>query len=128
MTFYYLDSSVAAALLTFIGATLGTLYAVVAVVGIFAIVAVVVAPVLGVVVFIGTLLLGLPWFLAGCGVTLVSLFVQFTLVHHTPPPGMARMSPHDLAAFVRAWDGHRFAINLWHDGVLLNVGSLVVAG
>jgi hypothetical protein len=58
---------VAAALLTLIGTTLGTLYAVVAVVGIFAVIVVVVAPVLGVIVFIGTLLLGLPWFLAGDG-------------------------------------------------------------
>src|SRR5215813_4637374 len=55
------------ALLMFIGASLGILYAVVAVVGIFSIIAVVVAPVLGIVVFIGTLLLGLPAFLAGDG-------------------------------------------------------------
>jgi hypothetical protein len=55
------------ALLMFIGASLGILYAVVAVVGIFSIIAIVVAPVLGIVVFVGTLLLGLPWFLAGDG-------------------------------------------------------------
>ncbi len=68
----------------------------------------------------------LPWFLAGCGVTLVSLVIQFTAVYHAPQ-GMARMSPQDLSAFVRLWDGHRGSINVWHDGVLLNVASLVLA-
>ena len=68
----------------------------------------------------------LPWFLVGCGVTLVSLVIQFTAVYHAPQ-GMARMSPQDLSAFVRLWDGHRASINVWHDGVLLNVASLVVA-
>ncbi len=57
----------AGALLMFIGASLGILYAVVAVLAIFAVIVVVVAPVLGIVVFVGTLLLGLPWFLAGDG-------------------------------------------------------------
>ena len=60
-------SMAAAALLMFIGTSLGMLYAVVAIVGVFAVVVVVVAPILGIVVFIGTLLLGLPWFLAGDG-------------------------------------------------------------
>ncbi len=68
----------------------------------------------------------LPWFLAGCGLTLVSLLIQFTLVYNSPQ-GMARLSPHDLATFVRLWDGHRAAINVWHDGVLLNAAALVVA-
>ena len=68
----------------------------------------------------------LPWFLAGCGLTLVSLLIQFTLVYKSPQ-GMARLSPHDLATFVRLWDGHRAAINVWHDGVLLNAAALVVA-
>src|SRR5262250_3461864 len=60
-------SMAAAALLMFVGATLGTLYAVVAIVGIFAVIVVVIAPVFGIIVFVGTLLLGLPWFLAGDG-------------------------------------------------------------
>ena len=68
----------------------------------------------------------LPWFLAGCGVTLFSLGIQFTLVYDAPQ-GMARMSPQDLSAFVRLWDGHRASIHMWHDGVLLNIASLTVA-
>jgi len=60
-------SMAAAALLMFIGTSLGMLYAIVAVVGVFAVIVVVVAPVFGIMVFIGTLLLGLPWFLAGDG-------------------------------------------------------------
>ena len=62
-----ISSMAAAALLMFVGATLGTLYAVVAIVGIFAVIVVVIAPVFGIIVFVGTLLLGLPWFLAGDG-------------------------------------------------------------
>jgi len=57
----------AAATLMFVGASLGTLHAAVLVLGVFALTAVVVAPVFGIVVFIGTLLLGLPSFLAGDG-------------------------------------------------------------
>jgi hypothetical protein len=57
----------AVAILMFVGASLGTLYAVVLVLGLFAVVAMVVAPIVGIVVFIGTLLLGLPAFLAGDG-------------------------------------------------------------
>ena len=57
----------AAAMLMFVGASLGTLYAAVMVAGVFALAVVVVAPVFGIVVFIGTLLLGLPSFLAGDG-------------------------------------------------------------
>lgn len=53
--------------LTAIGATLGTLYAIAAVLGIAAMAVVVTNPLWGVVVFIGTLLLGLPGFLAGDG-------------------------------------------------------------
>jgi O-antigen ligase len=60
-------SMAAAAGLMFVGSSLGMLYAVVAVVGVFAVIVVVVAPVFGIVVFVGTLLLGLPWFLAGDG-------------------------------------------------------------
>ena len=67
------------------------------------------------------------WFLAGCGVTLASLLIQFVFVYHTPI-GMTRLSPQDLAVtFVKAWDGHRSAIALWREGVELNVAALVVA-
>ena len=60
-------SMAAAAILMFVGASLGTLYAAVLVLGVLAVVAMIVAPIFGIVVFIGTLLLGLPAFLAGDG-------------------------------------------------------------
>jgi hypothetical protein len=60
-------SMAAAAILMFVGASLGTLYAAVLVLGVLAVVLMIVAPVFGIVVFIGTLLLGLPAFLAGDG-------------------------------------------------------------
>jgi len=60
-------SVAAAAILMFVGATLGALYAAVLVLGLFAVVVMIVAPVFGIVVFIGTMLLGLPAFLAGDG-------------------------------------------------------------
>ena len=58
---------VAAVAVMFVGAGLGVLYAAVAVLGVLAVVVVVVQPLLGIVAFIGTLLLGLPSFLAGEG-------------------------------------------------------------
>jgi hypothetical protein len=70
--------------------------------------------------------LAIPWFAAGVGVTLLSLAVQFTLSPGTPA-GMTRLSPDDLSAFIRLWDGHRRAVNLWSAGVLLNVVSAAVA-
>jgi len=60
-------SMAAAAILMFVGASLGTLYAAVLVLGVLAVVVMIVAPIFGIVVFIGTLLLGLPAFLAGDG-------------------------------------------------------------
>ena len=68
----------------------------------------------------------LPWLLAGSGVTAASLLVHFSLAPGTPA-GMARLSPEDLSTFVRLWDGHRAAVNIWHNGVMLNVASFVVA-
>jgi hypothetical protein len=60
-------SMVAVALIMAVGTSLGMLYAVVAIVAVFALLMVVLAPVFGIVIFIGTLLLGLPAFLAGDG-------------------------------------------------------------
>src|SRR5688572_28013263 len=68
----------------------------------------------------------LPWFLAGSSITLISLLIQLSLAPETPS-GMARLSSQDLSTFVRLWDGHRAAVNIWHNGVLLNGASLVVA-
>ena len=67
----------------------------------------------------------LPWFLAGCGVTIVSLLVQLALSPDTPA-GMTRLSPNDFSTFIRLWDGHRAAVNIWRNGVMLNVMSFVV--
>src|SRR5262245_19281655 len=58
---------VAAVAVMFIGAGLGVLYAAVAVLGVLAVVVVIIQPMFGIVAFIGTLLLGLPSFLAGEG-------------------------------------------------------------
>jgi len=58
---------VTAVVVMFVAATLGVLYAAVAVLGVLVVAVVVAQPVLGIVVFIGTLLLGLPGFLAGEG-------------------------------------------------------------
>jgi hypothetical protein len=68
----------------------------------------------------------LPWFAAGCAVTLVSLFMQFSLAPSTPP-GMTRLPAEDFSTFIRLWDGHRAAVNVWSNGVMLNVASLVVS-
>ena len=68
----------------------------------------------------------LPWFAAGCGITIISLLIQFRLAPDIPA-GMARLSPGDLSTFVRLWDGHRAAVNIWHTGVMLNVALLVTA-
>ena len=68
----------------------------------------------------------LPWFAAGCAVTLVSLLIQFSLAPSTPP-GMTRLPAEDFSTFIRLWDGHRAAVNVWSNGVMLNVASLVVA-
>jgi hypothetical protein len=68
----------------------------------------------------------LPWFLAGCGVTLVSLLIQFSLAPATPP-GMTRLSPEDLSTFIRLWDGHRAAVSIRSTGVQLNVAAAIIA-
>ena len=67
-----------------------------------------------------------PWFLAGCGITFASLIIQVSMAPAIPA-GMVRLSPDDLSTFVRLWDGHRSAVNILHNGVLLNVAALIVA-
>jgi hypothetical protein len=68
----------------------------------------------------------LPWFAAGCAVTVLSLLIQFSMAPETPP-GMVRLSAEDFSTFIRLWDGHRAAVNIRHNGVLLNLASLIVA-
>jgi hypothetical protein len=69
----------------------------------------------------------LPWFAAGCGVTIISLVVHVSLAPGAPAE-MTRLSPEDFSTFIRNWDSHRAAVNLRQNGVLLNVSSLMVAG
>ena len=68
----------------------------------------------------------LPWFAAGCAVTLVSLLIQFSLAPPAPA-GMTRLSPEDFSAFIRLWDAHRGAVDIRQPGVMLNVASLILA-
>ncbi len=68
----------------------------------------------------------LPWFLAGCGITLISLAIQFAFAPAIPA-GMTRLPAGDFSTFIRLWDGHRAAVSMWSNGVLLNVASFIVA-
>ena len=67
-----------------------------------------------------------PWFIAGCGVTLLSLLIQFGFAPATPP-GMTRLAPDDLSTFIRLWDGHRAAVSMTSTGVQLNAAAAVIA-
>jgi hypothetical protein len=67
-----------------------------------------------------------PWFLAGCGVTLGSLLIQFSLAPPMPEQ-MARLSPEDLSTFIRLWDGHRAAVSIRSTGVQLNAAAAIIA-
>jgi hypothetical protein len=40
---------------------------------------------------------------------------------------MTRLSPEDLSTFVRLWDGHRSAVDIWSTGVMLNVATALIA-
>jgi hypothetical protein len=68
----------------------------------------------------------LPWFLAGCAVTIASLAFHFAFVYDAPPAA-ARWSTEDLSVYVRLWDSHRRAIDFGELGVRLNVASAIVA-
>ena len=67
----------------------------------------------------------LPWFIAGCGVTALSLGVHFTMargIAHVEPAVAARY----LDAFVSRWDEHRRAANFISVGTILNGVTLVI--
>ena len=68
----------------------------------------------------------LPWFLAGCAVTLASLIFHFAFVYDAPA-GTTRWSPEDLSVYIRLWDSHRGSIDLGQIGVRLNFASMAVA-
>src|SRR5439155_4667715 len=64
------------------------------------------------------------WFLAGCGVTLLSLRVQLALIHHAPPSSSGTFSTREIAAFITFWDGHRKPVDITNNGVSLNFAAL----
>ena len=68
----------------------------------------------------------LPWFLAGCALTIASLIFHFAFVYDAPT-GATRWSPQDLSVYIRLWDAHRGAIDFGQIGVRLNLGAMVIA-
>lgn len=68
----------------------------------------------------------LKWFLAGCGLTALSLAVQLAFVYDVPSVDR-RLSEQYLSAFITFWDGHRRAVALNEPGVMLNIGALMLA-
>jgi hypothetical protein len=67
-----------------------------------------------------------PHLLAGCGLTLASLAVQFALTHDAPPMDGVQAARY-LTAFVGFWDGHRAPVPFDNAGVALNAGALGLA-
>jgi hypothetical protein len=74
----------------------------------------------------GEIRLALPFFLAGCAVTAVSLLVQLSLAGNVPPADSS-VSARYLSGFVNAWDGHRQPAATVSVGTILNVDALVIA-
>ena len=69
---------------------------------------------------------GLPYFAAGCCLTLVSLAVQLAVISDAPPIAGAAADRY-LTAFVGSWDAHRQPVLASSDGVRLNIGALALA-
>ena len=67
-----------------------------------------------------------PWFVSGCGITLVSLLIQFGFAPAMPVT-MTRLETDDLSTFIRLWDGHRAAVSLRSTGVQLNAAAAIIA-
>jgi hypothetical protein len=67
------------------------------------------------------------WFLIGCGVTLLSLVVQLTLIAHSPPSSSGTFSTREISAFITFWDGHRKPVDITNEAVSLNVAALAIA-
>jgi len=68
----------------------------------------------------------LPWFLAGCAVTIASLIFHFAFVYDAPA-GATRWSPQDLSVYIRLWDSHRRSIDFGQIGVRLNLAAMVIS-
>ena len=66
------------------------------------------------------------WFLAGCVVTLLSLFAQLALIHHAAPSSSGTFSTREIAAFITFWDGHRKPVAITNTGVSLNFAALAI--
>jgi len=65
----------------------------------------------------------IAWFLAGCGLSVVSLMLHLALTYEGPPTPTERLDPY-LWTLVSFWDGHRRAAHLNNPGVFLNFGAL----
>lgn len=70
--------------------------------------------------------LGVSWFLAGCGVTAISLVIQFAFIDRAPQVDAA-FSTSEISGFIRYWDGHRQPVDITNNGVSLNFGALAIA-
>jgi hypothetical protein len=68
----------------------------------------------------------LPWFLAGCGVTAISIFVQLAFIYRAPEAD-ATFSTREISAFITYWDGHRKPVDITNTGVSLNFAALALA-
>lgn len=66
------------------------------------------------------------YFLAGCGVTAISLLVQVTMISDAPPID-ATVARTYLTTFVQLWDGHRRPVATGAAGVMLNGWALALA-
>ena len=69
---------------------------------------------------------GLGWFVAGCGVTLVSLGVHWALLPEIAPLDRAESTRY-LNAFVGFWDAHRAPVDFARVGVTINVVVVALA-
>ncbi len=67
-----------------------------------------------------------PWFLAGCGLTLLSLAVQLAFIYRAPRLNTT-FSTQEISAFVHFFDGHRKPVDLANNGVSLNFAGLAMA-
>jgi hypothetical protein len=64
--------------------------------------------------------------LLGCGVTALSLVVQLEQTRGIPPID-SQLADKYLKSFVSIWDAHRQTVSLSADGMMLNLGTLLLA-
>lgn len=68
----------------------------------------------------------LPFFLAGCAVTTLSLIVYLFMARGVPSADPATTARY-LPAFVELWDSHRGRVDMTMRGVRVNMGALALA-